>query len=899
MPTPDLTATAIDDAFWPRWAQAVRAVLAADAPLAADAVVLLPQAQLLPQARAALAAPGQWLPRVETTQTLAQALGPPPVRAAGAPSGDAAIDRLLAAELLRGVAGGDWARSDPQGFGHAVESFVDAAQQLGQAAAARAPAARAGWWPQARERLAAGAGPGPLERALALAALEWAALDDTAPTDRLHALRPAAWVVTEGVGVDALGQALLRQGDVPGFGLRLAAPDVEQGWAAAARLPPPRLLVLDGFEDEAEAAAAEVLAALQRGCAPVALVALDRALVRRVHALLGRVAGLRVHDETGWKLSTTRAAARVMALLRAAAPDADADARLDALKAEPTLAPATVAALEAAWRSGRAAPAAVEADPALQAWHQRLQPLAAAGRQPLAQWLRALASALGPVPEDPAAQQLAVVLRLDDEAAAAQSPHWRALARRSLLGRGEFVAWVDAALEGASFYPPAPVQPQVVITALAHALWRPFGAVVCPGCDGRRLGAAEAAPVWWGDEVAAAIGLETRAQRREREARAFAQLLRAPGLALLHRRNDDGEPLGASLLLERAARARRRAGAAGFVAATAPLRWQPVVARPPQRPAPRWPGALPTRLSAHAVEALRDCPYRFHARSGLGLREAEELDDAVEKRDYGNWLHALLLRFHRERPAPRPPAADIAALAALADAVAAEQRLDPALLLPYRAAFDALAPRYADWLQGRDAAGWRWQAGEVERERAADARLPLRLHGRIDRIDAGRGGALALIDYKTVRAERLRKAVRQPLEDTQLAVYALLLGAADGDDDDDNGDDSRAADAADAPAPPLQASYLALDERDAPIAVEHPEVVRTARGFLAGLAADLRELAAGAGLPALGEGEVCAHCEVRGLCRRDHWAEPAAAAPGAAPGDPPDAAPAAAPAAPR
>ena len=38
-----------------------------------------------------------------------------------------------------------------------------------------------------------------------------------------------------------------------------------------------------------------------------------------------------------------------------------------------------------------------------------------------------------------------------------------------------------------------------------------------------------------------------------------------------------------------------------------------------------------------------------------------------------------------------------------------------------------------------------------------------------------------------------------------------------------------------------------------------------------GLSADLAALRAGAGAPALGEGEVCETCEARGLCRRDHW----------------------------
>jgi ATP-dependent helicase/nuclease subunit B len=43
-----------------------------------DAIVLLPFAQLLPHARQAFARAGGWLPRIETTRTLAASLGPAP-----------------------------------------------------------------------------------------------------------------------------------------------------------------------------------------------------------------------------------------------------------------------------------------------------------------------------------------------------------------------------------------------------------------------------------------------------------------------------------------------------------------------------------------------------------------------------------------------------------------------------------------------------------------------------------------------------------------------------------------------------------------------------------------------------------------------------------------------------
>ena len=63
---------------------------------------------------------------------------------------------------------------------------------------------------------------------------------------------------------------------------------------------------------------------LQAGRAPVALIAQDRVLLRRVRALMERQ-GLGVKDENGWTLATTAPAAQLMALLRAARRDATVD----------------------------------------------------------------------------------------------------------------------------------------------------------------------------------------------------------------------------------------------------------------------------------------------------------------------------------------------------------------------------------------------------------------------------------------------------------------------------------------------------------------------------------------------------------------------------------------------
>ena len=58
---------------------------------------MLPFVQLLAPARRAFAGRGAWLPRIETTRTLAASLGPPPARGSGELGWGIAHDTLLAA----------------------------------------------------------------------------------------------------------------------------------------------------------------------------------------------------------------------------------------------------------------------------------------------------------------------------------------------------------------------------------------------------------------------------------------------------------------------------------------------------------------------------------------------------------------------------------------------------------------------------------------------------------------------------------------------------------------------------------------------------------------------------------------------------------------------------------
>jgi ATP-dependent helicase/nuclease subunit B len=634
----------------------------------------------------------------------------------------------------------------------------------------------------------------------------------------------------------------------------------------------PRLVEADGLEGEARATVLEVLQALRGGHVPVALIALDRVLVRRVRALLERC-NVALADETGWALSTTRAAARLMAMLRAAAAGATADDRLEWLKAlPPDRVPAdAVQRLETAWRAGRDVDARRDpgAADALAFATASLVPLSPDGgprRRPLATWLRALEGALGAsalgeaLAQDPAGRQALAALGVGPQAPAG-------LARAAALGAeivdlDGFGGWVDRVLESATFVPAALGQAEVVLTPLARAVMRPFGAAVLAGADESRLGVAEPARGLIGPAAMAALGLDGAAERLRRDRAAFAQLLRLGTVAVVRRRADGDEPVGPSPFVAALSLARRHAGLPPLASAPSNGPLRRVDPSPVHRPAPVPGAVLPAELSATAVERLRQCPYRFFARSVLGLGEADELARELDQRDYGNWLHAALHRFHRERTAAASTVDDDArALRQAAAQAAAEAGLDPAALLPFRAAFERLLPAYLAWLHGRDVAGARWQDGETRRERSADALGGVRLAGRIDRIDRGADGAAELIDYKTGRPEKFKVLVRRNrYEDTQLAFYALLVGADEAD------------------AAKVRAAYLPLDSGEAIATIEHPEVADSARALLAGLAHDLARLRAGAGLPALGESPVCDHCEARGLCRRDHWHGPPEAA---------------------
>ncbi|MFG6441033.1 PD-(D/E)XK nuclease family protein [Pelomonas margarita] len=829
------------DGFWRRVAAACADWLGTQGLPLRDAVLLLPFAQQIAPARRAFAVRGGWAPLITTTNSLASSLGPSRLAAPGQISQDAAIDAFTAEGLL---AEQSWAQAlrgrDEKAYVAARARLVETAHALARGAAQRPPEARAGFFDTARERLQLQAGgPGDLERASGLVAVAWVEADDRRPaTDALFSQRPGAWLVLQVGGPDPLAQALMAQ-DLPALCLQA---DVELDAAEPTGVDL-RLATAPDFETLAEQAATAVLQHLNAGRSPVALLAQDRVVVRRVRTLLMRQR-VPVQDETGWTLATTPAAAALMALLRAMLAQPTLDDWLAWLKS-PLGAVWDAAALREleslcrrkGWRS--TGPLDALGLPLWREAREAAAPLAGGARK-LGGWLADLGRvlrSLGPLTGVEGGEELLNALWIS------RNP-WEGSAHEQVIGAtklrpDEFLGWVDATLESAQFSPPEDAQAAVVITPMARALLRPFGAAVLPGVDAATLAASPPRNGVLSDADAQTLGLSHMAAQREAQAWAFAQLLRLPAVTLLRCSHAGAEPLPPSPLLERLEAAWGHA-----LPVWQDERMAAALTHTPAACRAAVAACLPAALSASSIEALRNCPYQFFSRSLLGLREPDELEVELDKRDYGTWLHDVLKRFHDRRSGD-----DLADLRVAADIEG--ERLDAADFLPYRTAFERLLPRYVSWLAQTEAQGQHFEAGEVDKRcQPFDGALAgLTLQGRLDRIDTTPQGTL-LLDYKTGKAAELRDKLKAPLEDTQLAVYALLMGA----------------------DPALQAAYLALDEPDTLKLVPHEAVSDTALVLRDGLQADLSAVLGGAALPALGEGRVCDYCEARGLCRKDDWA---------------------------
>lgn len=617
------------------------------------------------------------------------------------------------------------------------------------------------------------------------------------------------------------------------------------------------LYAAQNLEAEAKAGAQTIIDWLQLGKTNIAIVAQDRVVARRIRALLER-AQVIVADETGWKLSTTRAAAALASWLELVAARAETIGLLDFLKSPFVFANVEdkadlMMASEIALRRGNvlggwdAVSDALTAIPAAQKMMRLLAQQSSAFNKAktLHEWIAAIQQTLdvlgmrAALQADDAGAQVIQLLQ-DIAQDCEQVGHTFSFA--------EWRAFINLQLEATAF-----VQlnrdKRVVMLPLNGARLRSFDAVLMVGADAEHLPSQPAETLFFANVVRRELGLATRESRQRQQLRDVTELLSANDCVVLSwQAHKNGEPNPVSPWIERLQLSLARAGLPALAEHDVQIAPRHLLPLPATMPAPSASSLSPKKLSASGYNSLVACPYQFFATRMLGLSGIDELSDMPEKRDYGDWLHQILAMFHTQLH--EHAVVDRAALLReISDQVFGQALDKSAAALGYYARWQKAMPAYLEWLTEREAQGWHFVLGEEKFEKVLrweDGEIIL--HGRVDRMDENASGERIVLDYKSTNQTALRDKLKQG-EDHQLPFYGLLSDV-----------------------PLAAALYIPLEAtKDKIKEVESTEYETWQQTLSAQITNTMSAIAHDAPLPATGPESVCQYCDVRGLCRKGAW----------------------------
>ena len=648
-------------------------------------------------------------------------------------------------------------------------------------------------------------------------------------------------------------------------------------------------------EDEACVIDLQVRRWWLEGWRDIGIVTNDRKLARRVRALLER-ANLALHDSAGWPLSTTSAASVLERWLESLEQGFNHRPLLDLLRSSFV----RLAGLEhqretsARFEHGviqrlgipagvrRYQDAVQQLRPTLEDRYGTgstddilrllaaltdaaapLQRLFGSVRRPARDYLAALSASLDALGltdsyrQDPAGSLLLDTLAEMRAAAATRS---------SPLNWTGFRGWLRRNLERAHFRPTTSA-PGVTVTDFAGSRLQRYDAVIVAGTHREQLPGTLGTPAIFNDAVRRELGLPCGADARNELFYDFRRLLEAaPRVVVTLRREQQGNPLVAGPWIERIRTFHRLAYGDALVARdlTALRAVHSPICRIETGPLPSAqdyprvaaPALIPRVLSASSYQSLLDCPYQFYARYGLALSPYDDVDDDIDKADYGSHVHRILQAFHCGQsglPGPFDAALTAATLARaqtlmqeITDAVFAADERHSFGARAWRYRWQQSIPHYLAW-QTERASAWRVQACEQRRERRLDEASGPVLTGKLDRIDHD-GAGCAIIDYKTGVLPRMDDITGG--ERIQLVFYALLMDV-----------------------PIKQALYLRIGDAstDSKLCLEESTLAELSAQEGVRLAELYRQLRAGAKMPAWGDRPTCERCEMAGLCRKQYW----------------------------
>ena len=617
------------------------------------------------------------------------------------------------------------------------------------------------------------------------------------------------------------------------------------------------------LEQEARAAAMQVRLWLQQGKRDIAIVAQDRVVARRMRALLER-AGVLVTDETGWTFATLSVSTVLDRWLTALQSDFYHHDLLDLLKSPFIFADtasserkAAVYQLEQLLRK-QGVVAGLEKFIALAehevVLHQPLARLRQAAalmeqdkKKTLAEWLGALRESLRVLgidtglQKDDAGEQLLDALETWQQELETDTGRYRFT---------EWRRWLAQQLDTQT-YRDSSIDSTVRFTHLAATRWRTFDAVLLLGCDANHLPSVADGGRWFNDAVRGSLNLPTRSTHAARQRDDLLALLTLNDCVLVTWQKDrNGEAGMLSPYLEMLRDLHELTYGddlsehelhAYLVAEES----RTVELLPVAQPAPCVEkDTVPASISISGYNSLVACPYQFYARYILRLNELDEVQEGIEKRDYGERVHDILRRFHERFSNVGDHSADEleVALRQISEEVFADLLQQDFAARAWLARWFTALPAYLEWQIQNEAQGWRY----AESESAFDWPLEgVRLRGRIDRLDV-RGEEKRVLDYKTQSDQILRNKLREPGEDVQLACYAYAHEAAD-------------------------AAFVSIENGKVKLVEPKENMPELAQLNAERLVQVMEKMRGGAGLPANGVDAACGYCEMRGVCRKGEW----------------------------
>lgn len=678
------------------------------------------------------------------------------------------------------------------------------------------------------------------------------------------------------------------------------------------------LIAAKRFEELAWATAKTIEQQLIRGKTNIALVAQDRLVARRARALLARLGpSLKIQDETGWKLSTTRAAAALnswLELLRAP-PEGPSAADLLEFLQNPFLdlgkclnssgerdaesLNGLVAQFEdmliasqakSGWETFHMAiegsvahlsnvpnPLLLELLQSIRGRLNRWRGIkinCALAHQYLIDDLTQMGMTQG-LERDSAGKQLLELLETFDFDVEHQQITMRL---------NEWLSLLKTVIEESSYEEKGVnAAATLSILPLSSTRFREFESIVLVGCDEQQLPAFSEPPLFFSDALNRLLGGSSIEAQFIQQARDLSQLLisfQSVGL-LWQSKSKSGEPLRPSAWIQRLQMDLPNWQVQNASALFAP---RSGTAAPSQMAIAKLDSDLPmpVSMSPSAYKALRDCPYRYYVRSLLGLRKLKGFDEGFDASLAGQTLHKILRNFYHAMKSETQKSASPAAndsglrrawmqdrLTLISEQVFKRLIEGDARVLGVLRDWQKQIPSFIQWQLDREAQGWQFHDAEVK----VGFDLPfkdidgnerhIQIEGYADRFDVSIHDpqAASVIDYKNQSFTKVEQRSEVVLDDPQLLIYARASN-------ESSKIPGRAVNAAEWVA--LKADVKKEgDEAQRSVAIAAmPDLMQA---FSEQMTEDVQSLWSGKPLKAFAPDSVCQYCEARGICRKGMW----------------------------